>query len=424
MPKRKLPPGAPPRPSTPRGIEPVLRRGPRREWTWRYAVRWKDPITGKRKAEEFDTVGEAEDFRAHLRLARRRGALEDLTRGERTLINFVENEWWPNYAAKELDRNTLLTYAPVWNKHLHPRIGHLQLRQITPPVVQRLKTSMEDHGIGKPTIRRALAILQSICRHAITCGEMTINPVREVRKPVVTRQLAVVAIGPDQVETLRTVLLDGFTETIERVDKRTGRTVVKTRWHPPDVVSAQLVSLIAYEGLRPEEALGLGDDHIGRATLLIERKNIDGRLVAGQKTGRRRARSFRSPELFGPVRQDLAELRLAQRRPASCTLLFPRPDGDPWRKHDYDNWRNRTFRPAVKQVGLPLSRPYDLRHACASLLLHAGWPLNRIADHLGHSVATLSEFYAHLIADLRDAEPTPVEQQILAARSKRTKEAM
>lgn len=415
-----MPEKRPPRPQTPRGVEPVLRRDHRREWVWAFSVRWKDPISGRRKVEEFPTTAEAEDFRAHLRLARRRGALDDLTRGERTLIDFVENEWWPNYALTELQRNTCLTYAPVWNRHLHPRIGHLQLRELTPPKVQELKTAMIGDDVGLPTVRRALAILQSICRHAVTLGEMKINPVREVRKPAVTRQLAVVAIGPDQVEQLRALFVHGYVE--RRVNAHGKAIEIK---HPPDVMSATIVSLMAYEGLRPEEALGLEDHHLRQSTLLLEQKNIDGKLTIGQKTGRRRARTTRSPTLYAPIRQDLAALRLATSRPVDCSLLFPRPsDHRPWKTTDYRNWRQRVFKPAVKHAGLPITRPYDLRHACASLMLHAGRPLTEIAEHLGHSVSTLSEYYSHLIADLRDVDATPVEQQILNARAKRSQEAV
>lgn len=400
-------PNKPPRPRTPRGVEPVLRRAKSGEWTWHYRVRWKDPVTGKRKVEEFRTVGEAVDFWSHLRLSRRRGVLEDLTRGETTLREFVEESWWPKYAAKQLEHNTLKTYAPVWNRHLAPRLGHLQLRQIIPPVVQTFREEMEADGVGSPTTRRAMAILQGICKYAVTAGEIKINPVREVGKPPVTRQLAIVAISPDQVEILRALFLNGFVFKNEK-----GHEVHRG----PDVLSATLVSLMAYEGLRPEEALALEDRHIRRATLLLEQKNVDGRVVIGQKTGRRRSHTNRSPDLFDPVRRDLIEHTLALRRSPRTTLLFPRPDGQPWREHDYRNWRNRVFKPAVKAAGLPISRPYHLRHACASLLIQAGWPLTRVADHLGHSVGTLSTFYAHLIADLRDATPLPPTEQILLAR--------
>ena len=317
---------------------------------------------------------DALDFQAHLRLATRGGVLDELGRGRVLLRDFVENEWWPKDAGRRLERNTLKTYAPVWNVHIGPRLGHLQVRQLNAPVVQAFKEQMESDGVGAPTTRRALAILQAICRYAIAKGELSSNPVREVRKPAVRRKLEIVAISPTQVESLRRALAD-------------------------DPAGQLLVTLIAYEGLRPEEALALTETHRRKSTLLIEQKNVDGQIVPGQK--RRRAgngRDSRSPELFGPVRADIAQYLLAARAavPSDVTLLFPRADGLPWRDYDYRNWRKRRFKRAVAVAGLPITRPYDLRHACASLLIHAGWPLNQIADHLGNSVATLSAHYAHL----------------------------
>jgi integrase len=172
---------------------------------------------------------------------------------------------------------------------------------------------------------------------------------------------------------------------------------------------------MAYEGLRPEEVLALEDRHAGRGTLLVEQKNVDGEIVTGQKTGR----PPRPPALWSPVRKHLAEFQLATRRPTmrdGRQLLIPRTDGDPWREHDYRNWRRRVFQPAIRAARLPITRPYDLRHACGSLMIHAGTPLIEIAEHLGNSVAVLSRDYAHLIADMRGQRPSSVEDAIVSAR--------
>jgi integrase len=161
---------------------------------------------------------------------------------------------------------------------------------------------------------------------------------------------------------------------------------------------------------------------VGKATLLIEQKNVDGRLIAGQKTDR----PPRTVELLGPLRQDLAEYMLALGRRTPKAMLFPRADGLPWRDHDYRNWRRRVFQPAAAAVGLgdfkqtvrvvvqtgkrrrrvttkySGIRPYDLRHSFASLLIRDGrLSLAEIADQIGNSVATLSEVYAHVIADMK-----------------------
>jgi integrase len=59
-------------------------------------------------------------------------------------------------------------------------------------------------------------------------------------------------------------------------------------------------------------------------------------------------------------------------------------------------WRDaRVIGPSPEQLVTPLAgRPYDLRHACATLLLNAGVPPKEVARRLGHSVEVLWKVYA------------------------------
>jgi hypothetical protein len=100
----------------PRGIEPRVRRGPDGQWVWRFRVRWKEPGGDRRPVAEFDTVDEALDFLAYLRLARRRGVLADFTRGESSLTAFFETEYWPKDAQRNLALNTRKSYLSVWSR--------------------------------------------------------------------------------------------------------------------------------------------------------------------------------------------------------------------------------------------------------------------------------------------------------------------
>jgi integrase len=409
-----------------RGIE--NRRHVRRDGTvyWTFRVRYTDP-GGKRAGEEFDTQDDAIDFRAARRLARRHGSLHDYDRGRSTLAEFFVSEYWPKYAAKNLAKNTLPGYASTWNNYLLPLIGSIECRHFDAPAAQQLREDLETadcvscagagsiparrrgdpprvcHSCagravpGVPTVRKALAIAQSVCRYAVARGEMRANAVREIEKPVVERQLAIVAISPLQVERLRAELDPG---------------------------SALLVSLLAYEAARPEEALALEERHIGKRTLLVEQKNVNGSIVVGLKRRRKgRSRDDRHPDLWAPVRQDLAEYRLAtklERRPDrdGRHLLFPRPDGEPWTATDYRNWRRRVFKPAVARAAVAITRPYDLRHACASLLIRAGWPLTEVADFMGHTVQTLSQDYAHVIKEMKGQPAVEPAEAIQAARTR------
>jgi integrase len=74
--------------------------------------------------------------------------------------------------------------------------------------------------------------------------------------------------------------------------------------------------------------------------------------------------------------------------------------GGPLATSIYERWwrlaREKAFTPA--QVASPLAkRPYDLRHAAASLWLNAGVPATEVARRLGHSVAVLLRVYANCI---------------------------
>jgi hypothetical protein len=113
------------KPKVPRGVEARWHVG-RAIWTFR--VRWTDPVSGERRSQEFDTADDAVDYHAYLRLARRRGALDELRRGRVVLSEFVEDDWWPHHAGRRLSRHTLTAYAQVWNRNLLPRVGHLELR--------------------------------------------------------------------------------------------------------------------------------------------------------------------------------------------------------------------------------------------------------------------------------------------------------
>jgi integrase len=173
-----------------------------------------------------------------------------------------------------------------------------------------------------------------------------------------------------------------------------------------------MVSLVAYQGLRaPEELLALEVRHVRRNTLLVEQRNIDGKVIAGQKV-----RGFhpRAIDLLDPVRRDVREYMLAHGLREG--LLFPRRDGAPWRLHDYQNWRRRTWHPARAKAGIESLPPYDLRHAFASLQIRAGMSIPELAEQMGHSPQMTVGTYTHVIRELKGQPIMAAEDQIEQAR--------
>jgi integrase len=174
---------------------------------------------------------------------------------------------------------------------------------------------------------------------------------------------------------------------------------------------ATLISVLAYAGLRPGEALGLRWGDVREHTILVERAVSMGR-VGSTKTGR-----TRTVTMFEALKRDLAEWRLASGRPGDDDLVFPRTLGGPWTEGDWRNWRRRVFRPAVTTAGLDASlRPYDLRHSFCSLLLAEGRSVVEVARSAGHSSTMTLSTYAHLIAEYEGSGRISAEDEIRSAR--------
>ena len=93
----------------------------------------------------------------------------------------------------------------------------------------------------------------------------------------------------------------------------------------------------------------------------------------------------RTVSLLAPLREDLASWRKAQAQALPSAPLFPAASGTFWRATDWRNCRKRSYKPAAEAVGINGARPYDLRHAFASLLIDEGrLSVVEIAAQLGH----------------------------------------
>jgi integrase len=396
------------RPNRIPGVEIRKRRPRGGQAQYAYRVRFQN-ARGKRDQRTFDSPQDALDFKARLRLLKRSGDLPALESGRQTLEQFME-EFWRLYAETRLESSTRRKYRCLWNKHIERRLGAMELRQITPLVLSEFILELQQTGVGPATIRSCLGLLQSMFARAVEWDRTRVNIVKLIAKPRVRRKRTIKPLRPIDVETLRRQMLLNSDHGLR---------------------DATLVSVLAYAGLRPEEALALEYPHVRRATVLVEQKWIDGEIVAGQKTNR----PPRCPPLLDSLQVDLREYQRACGGPGG--LIFARQDGTPWRDHDWRDWRSRVWQPACEAVGLATIAnttivkdgkrktkrtyngpvPYDLRHSFASLLIHEGkHSIVQISEWMGHSPATLLTHYAHVIADLASKPSLPNENAIKVAR--------
>lgn len=365
------------------------KRDKRGRWTVRYYVAGRG---SPRRQRTFDRKRDAELFEAEVRRRKALGDLAGFEAADRT-VQELAVEWWRKYAVPNLAENTLDKYEYVLASYIRPRLGHHRLREITPEILMDFRARLEQKGIGRDTVRVSLVVLQAMFRQAIKWRWVQSNPVSEIDKPSGRRERAVVCLAPSQVEAIRRVFLE-----------------------EGKLYAATMVSLVAYAGIRtPEELLALEVRHVGKRTLLVEQRNIDGRIIPGQKVKGFRPRAI---DLPSPLRQDIAEYLMALGRPSGRTLLFPRSDGLPWRRHDYNNWRQREWHSAREAAGVESLPPYDLRHSYASIQIRAGMSIPELAEQMGHNPQMTVGTYTHVIRELKGSPALSAEEQILEARSR------
>jgi integrase len=181
--------------------------------------------------------------------------------------------------------------------------------------------------------------------------------------------------------------------------------VERIRAEMPTMRDVALVGLLAYAGLRPEEALALTWGSVGR-TLVIDAAYTYGERKP-TKTHQRR-----SVEVIPPLARDLALLRPWRAEPDALVAAHDRGG-----HLDLDVWRRGVWRPAATAAGVKAT-PYDGRHTYASLLIHEGRSPLLVSAALGHASGELVwRRYAHVFEEARLAPSVAMVDAIEAARA-------
>lgn len=346
----------------------------------KWVDRWREG--GRHRQRTFDRRGDRDAFRRERIRCQQLGGLVVLE-DDVTLAELVE-EYWRLHVIANLEPQTRANYRQQWGKHILPRMGAYNVREISAKlIVSQLVSPMRKAGAGDPTLLQVLAVLQAIFAYAVATEHVSENPVARVTKPKQSGGREVPPVAP---------------ATVERLRARLGAR------------DALMVSVLAYSGLRPQELLAMQWDDVYERTILIRRKNVDGELYPYTKTRRNRP-----VKLLAPLGADLAEWALAS-GPRGSALVVPNDRGEPWTKHQYQHWRRSVYKPNAAALGLTSGVPYDLRGSFVSLLAWEGYTLLEVARQAGHSVAICDRHYAGIFEDVNPAKRVTAEAAIRAAR--------
>jgi integrase len=233
-----------------------------------------------------------------------------------------------------------------------------------------------------------MVMLQGVLQRAVEWEYLASNPIRRVRKPASRRRRVVRPLPPEVVEKMR-----GY------------------RLSRGDIAGATLLSVLAYAGLRPGEALALTWGSVGERTIVVSQAASLGQI---KDTKTRRMRTVR---LLSPLADDLGVYR-RDREESAGALVFPGTNGEPWSEDGWRNWRRRAFRAAAESAGAGDARPYDLRHSFVSLLIAEGRSIIDIARQAGHNPTMTLETYGHIFDEFDGEGHRSAQQRIEEARQK------
>ena len=352
----------------------------------KWLVRYRDH-DGTQRTETYSLKSDAKRRDFEIRRQMEIGATHVVEARRTTLADYVTEHWGPEHA-DQLAPKTREDYLGAWHRRLKPELGNVPLAHITVRTVKEWQARQyaeaqvisqereSDRLVGQVAIERARCVLSSILSHAAEEGLIVANPVRVVRRIRGRRDATgaprhpepMVIPDPLQVETLRI--------------------------HLDDHDSA-FVAVLAYAGLRPSEAWGLRWEDLDNERL----------RVWASKTGRQRYVMIREP-----LAAYLEEWNgISAETGRDPELMFD--------ARDHRAWVRRHFRPAVAAAGLPSrTRPYDLRHTCASLLVAEHRSVVEAAEWMGHAPTLFLNTYAHVMERHRGGGRLDVDQAIRQAR--------
>ena len=293
----------------------------------KWSVRYRE--AGRNRSRTFDRRRDADRFDAEVTRRRQLGQLAALDAGRETLDEFVTETWAPTYVIT-LAPKTRQHYANLYDCHISPELGGVHLRDLKAERIARWQAQRLAAGAGPVAVRQALDLLGTLLQRAVEGERIATNPVRLVRRAPRPRREEVRPVAPATVEAMRSA-----------VSHR----------------DATLLSVLAYAGLRPSEALALNWADVRAQTILVQRA-----LSLGEDADTK-THQHRTVRLLGALRNDLELWRRVAR---GNRLVFPGHDGEPWSLSAYQSWRRRAFRRAVQAAGIDHTTPYALRHSFAS----------------------------------------------------------
>ncbi len=280
---------------------------------------------------------------------------------------------------------TVVLYEGLFRLHIRPRLGAVELGDLTPQAVRSWRRDLLEAGVGSVTVAKAYRLLKAIMNTAVDDELIRRNPCR-IKGAGVER-------SPE-----RQIL------TVEQVYVIAGAV---RPWF------SALVLLAAFTGLRWGELMALRRRHLdldgeGVVRVRASLAEVDGKFIEGPPKSAAGRRDVAIPEVIVPdLRAHLAKWSEA----GADGRVFVGPKGAIPRRRT----SRRHGAPAITDAGVPGLHFHDLRHTGNMLAAQAA-SLRELMTRMGHSSTRAALIYQHASRDREQAIGAAVSALVEATR--------
>lgn len=338
-----------------------------------YAVKFKDPLTGKTKYYKtflklIDAQRAANDLRALLD----DGKLTEAN-NKRNKINFLtfeevaaslKEEWLDRFERQELRPSTYEEYCYRINK-LCRTFDKRPLCQISKKELLEFQKNVYK-DTSAVTSNRSIFIIKQVFKHSL-----------KIKAAIEDVSAQIKYLSEREHERNNYLLPEMIVQLVEASQK------IRSKFYLP-----ALIYLGSEHGASKQEALSLVWEDIN---FEFEGKG----LIRFYRTKNRNERTEylmpRTKEALLKWRDHLSFMREKRRiTDIKSNNVFCRLDGEPFKRFD------TAWRAACRIAGFKNLHFHDLRHTFCSNLLLSGADLKRVKDMIGHRDLSMTDRYAHL----------------------------
>ena len=292
-------------------------------------------------------------------------------------VSFIEQ--WLEILKPSISPVTYSGYKITLNAHILPyfKARGLNVKDITPAVVQGYVNDRLEYGLSGNTVRRHLANISKCLDSAVKQNIIAYNPVNRIEKPKAQKFTGAKFYNQAQIDRLLEISIGD----------------------PLEIV----ILLTLFYGLRRSEVLGLKWDAVDFSEKTITIKHTVIRM--GRTIHKLDRTKNDSSNAAFPIPNNILT-RLLEKRKLQCEQKAMQPN-------DYIDegyictkangallspcYISKHFALLLRKNGLPHMRFHDLRHSSASYLKHLGFDLKDIQTWLRHKdIQTTMNLYTHL----------------------------